>query len=48
VLVEDDSEAGQAVRARLAEYVAFLGSIGQEQVEDTILRTLATLRARMG
>jgi len=45
-LVEDESEAGQAVRARLAEYGAFLGSIGQEQVEDTIRRTLAALRAR--
>jgi SET domain len=47
-LVEDDSEAGQAVRARLAEYIAFLGSIGQEQVEETILRTLATLRTGRG
>jgi len=47
-LIEDDSEAGQAVRARLAEYVAFLGAIGQEQVQETIARTLATLRARLG
>jgi len=47
-LVEDDSEAGQEVRARLAEYIAFLSSIGQEQVEETIVRTLATLRARLG
>jgi len=46
-LVEDDSDEGRAVRARLAEYVAFLSSIGQEQVEDTIRRTLATLRARL-
>jgi len=45
-LVEDDSEAGQTVRARLDEYGAFLGSIGQEQVEETIRRTLAAMRAR--
>jgi len=45
-LVEDDSPAGQAVRARLDEYVEFLRSIGQEQVEETIARTLAALRAR--
>ena len=45
-LVEDDSEAGQAVRARLDEYGTFLGSIGQEQVEETIRRTLAAMRAR--
>ena len=45
-LVEEDSEAGQVVRTRLANYVAFLGSIGQEQVEETIVRTLAALRAR--
>lgn len=47
-LIDDDSASGRAVRARLAEYVAFLASIGQEQVEETILRTLATLRARLG
>ena len=45
-LVEEDSEAGHAFRTRLADYVAFLGSIGQEQVEETIVRTLAALRAR--
>ena len=45
-LVEDDSEAGQAVRARLDEYGTFLGSIAQEQVEETIRRTLAAMRAR--
>jgi SET domain-containing protein len=47
-LAEDESEAGEAVRARLAEYFAFLESIGQEQVEETILRTLAALRGRLG
>jgi SET domain-containing protein len=47
-LVEEDSEAGQAVRARLDEYIEFLNSIGQEQVEQTILRTLAALRTRLG
>ncbi|HEY5374781.1 MAG TPA: SET domain-containing protein-lysine N-methyltransferase [Polyangiaceae bacterium] len=46
-LVDEDSEAGQAVRARLDEYVVFLSSIGQEQVEETIGRTLAALRARL-
>jgi len=46
-LVDEDSEAGQAVRARLDEYVVFLSSIGQEQVEETIGRALAALRARL-
>lgn len=46
-LADDDSEAGRAVQARIAEYVAFLRSVGQEQVEETILRTLATLRAQL-
>jgi len=45
-LVHGDSEASTAVRKRLSEYSAFLASIGQEQVEDTIVRTLETLRAR--
>ena len=45
-LLEGDSEASHAVRARLAEYSDFLRSIEQEQVEETILRTLATLRAK--
>ena len=45
-LVEEDSEEGQAVRARLEEYVAFLASIGQEQVEETIVRALSNLRRR--
>ena len=44
--IEDDSKAGAAIRARLEEYVAFLRAIGQEQVEETILRTLTTMRAR--
>jgi len=47
-LIEEETEAGEAVRARLAEYVEFLGSIGQEQVEETIARTLSTLRAKLG
>jgi SET domain-containing protein len=45
-LVDGDSPASDAVRARLEEYVAFLHSIGQEQVLDTIQRTLVTLRAK--
>jgi SET domain-containing protein len=47
-LVEDQSDAGEAVRTRLAEYITFLASIGQEQVEETIVRTLAALRGRLG
>jgi len=46
-LVDQASEAGEAVRQRLADYSAFLHSIGQEQVEDTIRRTLTALRARL-
>jgi len=46
-LIEDESAEGQAVRTRLAEYVAFLASIGQEQVEDAAARTRAALRARL-
>jgi SET domain-containing protein len=46
-LIEGDSAASFAVRARIDDYAAFLRSIGQEQVEDTIVRTLATLRAKI-
>jgi len=45
-LIEDESEAGQAIRARLEQYVAFLASIGQEQVEETVVRALSNLRPR--
>ncbi|HWZ89215.1 MAG TPA: SET domain-containing protein-lysine N-methyltransferase, partial [Polyangiaceae bacterium] len=45
-LAQGDSPESEAVRARLTEYVTFLHSIGQEQVEETIARTLATLRAK--
>jgi SET domain-containing protein len=45
-LVDGDSAASEAVRARLAEYSAFLRSIAQEQVDDTIAATLAALRAK--
>src|SRR5450432_1611774 len=45
-LVSGDSEESALVRARLAEYVAFLHSIGQEQVEETISRTLAAMQAK--
>lgn len=45
-LVDGDSPASDAVRARLEEYVAFLREIGQEQVVDTIQSTLARLRAK--
>jgi len=43
---EDDSAEGQAVRSRIDEYIEFLASIDQEQVAETISRTLATLRDR--
>jgi len=46
-LVHGDSEASRAVQARLQEYVEFLREIGQEQVEETIVRTLATMQARL-
>ena len=46
-LVEADSEDGNAIRARINAYIEFLSSIGQEQVEETIQRTLASLRARL-
>ena len=45
-LLGGDSEASELVRARLAEYVAFLHSIGQEQVEETISSTLAAMQAK--
>jgi len=41
---EADTAAGHAFRERLAEYEAYLGSIGQEQVMDTILRKLAQIQ----
>ncbi len=44
-LAQGEGAASDAVRARLSEYSAFLRSIDQEQVEETILRTLETLRA---
>jgi SET domain len=45
-LIDGHSAASLAVQQRLAEYVEFLHSIGQEQVTQTIARTLATMRAR--
>lgn len=44
-LFEEDSDAGHAVRTRINDYVAFLRSIDQEQVADTIFATLATLHS---
>jgi SET domain-containing protein len=44
--VQGDEVADAALRARLSEYGEFLRSIGQEQVEVTILRTLAAMAAR--
>jgi SET domain-containing protein len=46
-LVHGDSAPSESVRARLEEYCLFLREIGQEQVEETILRTLSTMRARL-
>lgn len=45
-LIDGDSEASLAVQRRLAEYVEFLHSIGQEQVTQTIARALAAMGAR--
>lgn len=45
---EAEGENGDRVRARLREYEAFLRSIGQEQVMETIVRKLAATRARIG
>jgi len=46
-LVDGDSEQSVLVRARLDEYIRFLHSIGQEQVEETILRTLAAMQTKL-
>ena len=46
-LVSGDSEESALVRARLDEYVRFLHSIGQEQVEETVLRTLRAMQAKL-
>lgn len=45
-LVDGESTASDAVRARLSEYSAFLRSIDQEQVGDTIAATLFALKAK--
>jgi SET domain-containing protein len=46
--VENETVTDDALRARLDDYAAFLRSIDQEQVEETIYRTLAAMRARLG
>ena len=46
--VEDDIVTDVTLRARLGEYGAFLRSIDQAQVETTIRRTLAAMKARSG
>jgi hypothetical protein len=43
-----DDEAGRAFRRRLDEYEAFLRSIGQEQVFETIAARIQHLRAAVG
>lgn len=45
--VHDDVVTDVALRARLEEYGDFLRSIGQEQVELSIMRTLAAMAARL-
>lgn len=45
-LVHGEGAASDAVRHRLSEYSAYLRSIDQEQVEETIVRTLEAMRAR--
>jgi SET domain-containing protein len=44
--VQGDEVVDAGLRARLEEYGEFLRSIGQEQVEVTILRTMAAMAAR--
>jgi SET domain len=47
VILEDDTVMMDAVlRSRLAEYSAFLSSIGQEQVEQAIADTLVRMKRR--
>jgi hypothetical protein len=43
-----DTEAGRALRARLAEYGEYLRSIGQEQVIELIAERLAQVARRLG
>jgi SET domain-containing protein len=45
--VQGDEVTDAALRARLEEYGGFLRSIGQEQVELSITRTLAVMAARL-
>jgi len=42
--LDDDGPRGEALRARLDEYGAYLHSIGQEQVLDAIADSLSKLR----
>jgi hypothetical protein len=44
--LDDEGPAGARVRARFDEYGAYLTSIGQEQVLDTIADAIWTLRGR--
>ncbi|HEX4336048.1 MAG TPA: SET domain-containing protein-lysine N-methyltransferase [Polyangiaceae bacterium] len=46
--VDGETIADDALRARLDSYSEFLRSIDQTQVETTIYRTLAAMRARLG
>ena len=43
---ERDTPEGRAFRARLGEYARYLRSIDQEQVLDTIARTIAVMASR--
>ena len=45
--LEEDGPLGDAVRARFDEYGAYLHSIDQEQVLETIADALATLRRNL-
>jgi len=46
--IEDDAIADERLRARLEEYAAYLRSIDQEHVMNTIWSTLLSMRARLG
>jgi hypothetical protein len=45
--VEDQGDAGIAVRRRLDEYAEYLRSIGQEQVIETVAHTVRRMRRRL-
>jgi hypothetical protein len=45
--IEDQGPAGEAIRRRLDQYSAYLRSIGQEQVIETVAHTVRRMRRRL-